>query len=151
MALGGAGGGTIANSQDDKYRQVSSVSFKYKREVHCTGPELAVALGGVGGGTIASSQDDEYRQVVFHSLQNKEATPGRSWQWCWVGRKGAAPHIASSQDDEYRQVVFHILQKKVEKYTLCRTMFALPGYGCVCFMYLETLFINGVHQGVIRR
>jgi hypothetical protein len=65
------------------------------------GPELAVALGGAGGGTIASSQDDEYRQVVLRTL--------------------------SSQDDEYRQVVFRILKQKIEKYTLCRTMFALPG------------------------
>ncbi len=74
MALGGAGGGTIASSQDDKYRQVvfRSLQIKKKRSSLYAGPELAVALGGAGGGNIASSQDDEYRQVVFRILQIKK-------------------------------------------------------------------------------
>jgi hypothetical protein len=66
VALGGAGGGTIASSQDDEYRQVVFRSLQNIKEKFIL--RRAVALGGAGGGTIAGSQDDEYRQVVFPIL-----------------------------------------------------------------------------------
>ncbi len=134
MAPGGAEGGTIASSQDDKYRQVV---FR-----------------------VLSSQDDDYRQVVFRIPQiKKRSTLGRRWAGVGGGAgRGAAPTpavrttstgksstvplkykrevlwddaglelavalggagdgtAATSQDDEYRQVVFHILQIKKRRW-----------------------------------